>query len=86
MKNGKIIKALSKAKETLAGRFVMGVADTFTGGMVSNVVESTTTHPTGKPDPIKGIGSIVVLLVLIYLVSKGVITVEDAEVLNDLNQ
>jgi len=52
-------------KETTIGRLLIGFADGFTGGAVSNIVYADITAPENKPDYSRLIGSATILL-LIY--------------------
>jgi|GEM_PF-4929866 len=70
--------------KSLTGKVIVGLADGATMGLASNIIEETETSPAGKVDPYKAIGTTVVVLVLIVLVAKGIITVEQAEDLNGL--
>ena len=70
--------------KTKVGKLVLGAADTFTGGLVSNLAESTEEHPAGKLDKYKAIGVLVVGLVLAYLVLTGKITITEAQDIKEL--
>lgn len=69
--------------KTFAGKLLTGVADSFTGGAVSNAVENNEDFPSGKVNWTKLTGTIVGLI-LIYLVVTGKISLEQAEELKQL--
>lgn len=69
--------------KTVTGKLITGVADSFTGGAVSNAVEPSEDYPSGKINWSKLMGT-VVGLVLIYLVVTGKIDLKQAEELKQL--
>lgn len=76
----KVGKFLTKS---VTGKLLVGAADTFTGGIVSNAVESTEDHVSGRLDVVKAIGTLLIAGFLIYLVVTGKITIEQAEELKE---
>lgn len=72
--------------KTTTGKLIMGAADTVTGGIVSNAVESTEDHPSGQVNVPKMIGTLVIGAVLIYLVVTGKISIDQAQELKELAQ
>tara|TARA_R110000796_G_scaffold103652_3_gene213082 strand:+ start:374 stop:637 length:264 start_codon:yes stop_codon:yes gene_type:complete len=71
---------------TATGKLLVGGADFFTGGIVSNIVEETPQSPSGSADKMKVVGTLLISLLLIYLVSNGTISLEEAEQLEKIGK
>ena len=60
-----------KFKNTLVGKLLIGAADGFTGGAISNVVYQDENKPAGLPDYTKLAASgIVVVLIILFATGK----------------
>lgn len=64
----------------------IGIADNFTGGMASNILEDTgDIAPSGVPNNnVKLIVQALMWATLVYLIAKGVISIDEAEQIKDL--